>query len=284
MLCCLSHPSGIKNRQCSHHSEHIIETEKHNADTQLGDKALFQQPPKNKDCPICFLLLPEATSGTSNFQFPCCGKVICRGCDYALFIQGDETSCPFCRNSLSDGENCVKLLRQRAERNDPMAIFELGTCYFTGQLDVPQDQPKGLELWLRAGELGLATAYLNIGLIYKQGRCVEKNEAKSRQYYELAAMGGNMRARHHLGWMETVANNLEKATWHYLIAAEGGNFNSVKSIEKFYRHGLVTKREYKQALRAYQEYTDEVKSEQRDKAAAYDDSYQYLVEELTSNP
>eukprot|EP00956_Cyclotella_meneghiniana_P016618 scaffold26333_cov56-Cyclotella_meneghiniana.AAC.1 len=288
MLCCLSHRSGVKNCQVSHHSEPVPEFVKQNddADAQLRDRALFKRPRKNKDCPICFLLLPEATSGksTATLQFPCCGKIICRGCDYALFIEGNETSCPFCRSTLSNnGEDCVNLLRKRVERNDPAAMFELGTCYFTGELGVSIDQSKGLELWLRAGELGLATAYMNIGLIYKQGRGVENDETKSKYYYELAAIGGNVRARHHLGWLEAVANNVERAIRHYMIAAECGNLNSVMNIEEFYHHGLVTKNEYKQALLAYQEYIDEVKSEQRDKAAAFDESYKYLAEEFAMN-
>ena len=50
-------------------------------DDIICDDKLFKQPPPNKDCPICLLRLPELGSGS--MYMACCGKIICRGCDYA---------------------------------------------------------------------------------------------------------------------------------------------------------------------------------------------------------
>jgi hypothetical protein len=41
--------------------------------------------------------------------------------------------------------------------------------------------------------------------------------------------------------------------------------------------GLTTKDQYAKALRQYQTYLDEVKSDQRDKAVAHSDRYKYLA-------
>ena len=54
-----------------------------------------------------------------------------------------------------------------------------------------------------------------------------------------------------------------------MIAAGYGYDNSVKNILLFYKAGHTTKEDYRNALQAYQTYLDEIRSEQRDKAAAF---------------
>ena len=47
------------------------------------------------------------------------------------------------------------------------------------------------------------------------------------------------------------------------------------SIEDLYLEGEATEEEYTQALLSYQAYLDEIKSDQRNTAAAYDEAYKY---------
>ena len=54
---------------------------------------------------------------------------------------------------------------------------------------------------------------------------------------------------------------------HYMIAAGSGQSESLKAIQELYSNGLATKYDYMAALRAYQAYLEEIKSEQRDEAA-----------------
>ena len=60
-----------------------------------------------------------------------------------------------------------------------------------------------------------------------------------------------------------------------MIAAEGGNADSLKEMKRLYTHGYATKDDYAKALQAYQAYLVEIKSDDRDKAAAFSDSYKY---------
>ena len=53
-----------------------------------------------------------------------------------------------------------------------------------------------------------------------------------------------------------------------MFAAEGGHNNSLKAIQTLYTNGLATKEDYAKALRAYQAHLAEIKSTQRDAAAA----------------
>ena len=129
-----------------------------NASKSNDDESLFKQPPKNEDCPICFLTIPSLWTGHT-FQ-ACCGKVLCNGCIYTMLISSDADLCPFCRAPVV-GDDLVERLENLIERkNDGLAgaIYNLGVCYNQGSCGKPHDIAKAIELWTRAGELGHMTS------------------------------------------------------------------------------------------------------------------------------
>ena len=78
------------------------------------------------------------------------------------------------------------------------------------------------------------------------------------------------------GWFEEETGNMSRALKHYMIAARGGDDDSLKEIREFYMNGHATKDDYAKALRAHQKYVDGIKSDQRDKAAAFNrEKYRY---------
>ena len=79
-------------------------------------------------------------------------------------------------------------------------------------------------------------------------------------------MRGHAVARHNLGVREWNEGDTKRALKHWLVAAGGGNECSLNYTQRAYLEGISTKTEYKDALRAFQNYKDEMKSEQRDKA------------------
>ena len=99
---------------------------------------------------------------------------------------------------------------------------------------------------------------------------------QARHYSELAAMDGHAIARSNLGIMEEESGNVDKAIKHYLISVEGGNKQALEIIKDLYMIGRATKDEYAIALRMYQTYLDELKSGQRDEAAAFNTDWKYL--------
>ena len=166
-------------------------------------------------------------------------------------------------------EEIVKRTNKRIKVDDPEAIYNIGCDYRDGTNGYPRDYTKALELWHRSGELGHAASYCNIGYSYSNGRGVERDIKKAKHYYELAAMSGNSMARNNLGANEVRAgNNMERALKHYMIAVRGGESKSLEQIQKMYKLGHATKEYYTAALQAYREYLSEIKSDQRDKAAA----------------
>ena len=60
---------------------------------------------------------------------------------------------------------------------------------------------------------------------------------------------------------------------HFIIAARGGYNNALNSIQELYSVGHATKEDYTKALRLYQAYLGEIKSKQRDEAAAEDEEF-----------
>jgi len=187
-----------------------------------------------------------------------------------------EKTCPFCRSPIciSDEEENERIKR-RAESEDAEAIFTLGHFYANGEYGFPQDYDKALELWHQAGKLGNSRAYYNIGGAYYTGNGVEMDTKKAWHYYNLAAMGGDVKARNILGVEEVNVGNCDRALRHFMIAVEGGDDYSLETIRKMVRNGHATKDDYSKALITYQEYLNEIKSDQRDKVAAADGHYKY---------
>ena len=82
-------------------------------------------------------------------------------------------------------------------------------------------------------------------------------------------MMGNETARCNLGNKEGKAGNIDRALKHFMIAVRSGYANSLNMIKRLYSSGHATKEDYSKALQSYQTYLNEIKSKQRDKAAAY---------------
>ena len=264
------------NRDCqiAHRPVHKKACKKRAA--ELRDEALFGEPPnEHGDCPICFLRLPSMGSG--RIYMSCCGKIVCGGCCHADVYDNHGNiivgkNCPFCRTPppTSDEEH-IERLKKRLEVDDPYAFYMMGGFYAYGRYGVPQDNTKALDFFRKAGKFG----YTNIGLAYDNGDCVERDEKMASHYHELAAMEGNVAARQILGLDEYDAGNYDNALKHHMIAVKCGDTESVKEIQQMYMDGHVAKDDYANALRSHQVYINEIKSDQRDKAAAFREDYRY---------
>ena len=246
---------------------------------ELLDDKIFDDPPPKDECPIC--LVPMTYM--SNWQFegkicdvdktymPCCGKYICGGCCFGVAKEIKSGNmkqwCALCRVPYTaSGEEFVKRVEKRMKLNDSEAYHELGFSYFRGTDGLPQDHRKGFELMTRAAELGSINGHFELGYCFQVGNVVEKDMEKAIHHYKLAAMGGHENARYNLGRIEGMNGNDDRAMKHFMIGARSGEDDSLKEVGFGYKHGLVTKDEYANTLRAHKDAQDEMKSEQRTKA------------------
>jgi TPR repeat protein len=133
---------------------------------------------------------------------------------------------------------------------------------------LPQDSKKAIELCTKAADLGSILAHRSLGECYYRGTVTTKDVKKAKHHFEIAAMKGDSSARHNLGAYEIEQRkDLQRAYRHFLIAAKDGFDDSMKAVTDGYKRGYVTKSELEDTLRAYQRSLDEMKSEQRYKAA-----------------
>jgi len=269
------------NRECqmAHRSQHKKACRK--KARELHDEKLFKQPPPLEDCPICMVQLPTFVTG--RMYMSCCGKMICCGCIVAVQIRAalagrrkEDDICPFCRTSpAKTNEETIRRYEKRIELNDAYATYNMGGYHARGLYGLPRNMAKALELWHRAGELGSAEAYGCIGIAHDHGDGVERDLKKATHYWELAAMEGHLEARYNLGSIEVEGGNIERALKHFMIAVRNGCADSLDYIKQSHPRGNISKDEYAKVLRSYQAYLDDIKSDQRDEAAAFRDGYKY---------
>ena len=234
---------------------------------ELYDEQLFKDVEPD-ECPICLLPLPlDADESTIH---SCCGKRICIGCEYAMEISEGKDLCAFCRTPpASSGEEEIERTKNLMDKGNAEAFNYFSGYYVQGINGMPQDYQKARELWLKAGELGYAGAYFNLGQSFMEGLGVEVDVKKAEHYYELATIGGSVIARHNLGGLEVDAGNFDRAFKHFMIAARAGYKESLDAAKTGYTNGMITKDEYANTLRAYHERQKEMKSDERDTAKEY---------------
>ena len=123
-----------------------------------------------------------------------------------------------------------------------------------------------IEYWTKAAELGDIDAHYNLGVLYRDGEGVGKDEEKAVHHYEKAAIGGHHDARHNLGCVQQDNGNIERAVKHFTIAANLGYEGSMRTLWEYYKHGCITKEDLDATLRTHQAALDEMKSSEREVA------------------
>lgn len=236
--------------------------------SQLFENALFA-PPQTPECPICFLPFPLG-SGMATFQ-QCCGTAVCNGCIYAVAIKTRPPPCPFCRAPASrSGAEVVQRLEQRMEVGDAEAMNEIACKYLEGDSGLPQDTKKAMELFNKAATLGSMESHFNLANVYYHGmHSYEKDATKARHHYQIAAIGGNVKARHNLGCLECSVGNADRGMRHIMISAKAGDDTSLNAIGGAFRSALLSKEEFEGCLRAHKKSQDDTKSENRELAAKH---------------
>ena len=87
--------------------------------------------------------------------------------------EGANILCAFCRTpcAKSDEEN-IRRINNLMNKGNGDAFYMLAGHYAGGEMGLPQDWLKATELWLKAGELGCAEAYFNLGNAFDNGEGV----------------------------------------------------------------------------------------------------------------
>jgi hypothetical protein len=118
-------------------------------------------------------------------------------------------------------DRALELYTQAGEADFPDALNDLGFFSYTGSLGVQLDQPKALEYFQRAADLGQTEAMVNVASFIDKGKIPGRTPADAAVYLYRAIRGGSQ------GALEALTDQPEyfsKATWSALQAkmAEAG--------------------------------------------------------------
>ena len=102
-------------------------------------------------------------------------------------------------------------LRRQAVAGDPVAQYEYGRRFLTGQKGVPRSYKRAFRWFSKAAESREPRAMAAMGLCYERGIGVKRSLTKARRWYAAAVDEGNDDACHSLVQMEARAGNLTGA-------------------------------------------------------------------------
>ena len=285
-----------KHCQNRHWKEHKIECKpikkelaKRGGKLDLGtelDLGPLPDLPSREECPICMRTLPIHENLQSYSE--CCGKILCRGCIFQHLMKSGKwadagqtqevvlayqaPTCAFCRTAIprSDEESLARI-RKRVERNDPCAMHNLAIPgYRFGINGLPVDDAKCVDLLRQSAGLGFPTAQYQLGNYQHDGDMgLEQNEEEAIKYWEKAAEGGHLHARHNLGCAANEKGDRVTAMRHWRLSASGGLKKSMYGIVVCFKEGLLHHGDLAKTLRAFYQARAELRSEERDKHIEY---------------
>lgn len=137
------------------------------------------------------------------------------------------------KNDVSEG---VKWLELAAKNEHQEAQYDLSL----GLLD---SSPKDALFWLeKSANSGHAKAQYMLGLMYEDGKVIEKDYKKAAEWYKKAAEQGNTDAQLALGYMyrdgDGVVKDVQQGIKWYELAATNGNVDAQFLIAISYRNGI----------------------------------------------
>ena len=197
-------------------------------------------------CPIC---MEEWDVNDTPFLRVCCCRTICESC---MDKTGSEP-CPLCRVPCpaSDGEY-LALLRRHVNNDMPGAISSLAMFYSIGDMGLAKSEKKAAKLYKRAVELGNATAALNLGHLYSQGRGVKQDKKKSLQLYRMAAARGMAAAQYNAALHLRSRGHFEEAFAFCKLAADQGLTGAENNLGMHYMNGVGVTRNLDEARRVFE--------------------------------
>lgn len=149
----------------------------------------------------------------------------------------------------------VELYAVAAEQGEPVAQLGLGDCYTRSNM--LRDPKKAAHWYARAADSGIPAAQYCYGLCLRDGTGVERDIARSKELFLLAAKGGHAEAQYALGeyyakaLYDTKQDYAEAMQW-YTGAAESGHAGARYALGVCYERGVGTEKKLTKAVEWYE--------------------------------
>jgi TPR repeat protein len=146
------------------------------------------------------------------------------------------------QDDAQDKKNPLRDLRERAERGDAEAQYELGRSYASGEFGLKRDRAQAAAWYRKAAEQGNTDAQFWLGILYDRPDD-DGNDALAVAWYRKAAERGDSRAQYYLGTKYIQGRGVEKndaqALAWFRKAAEQGDFQAERALIEMKRRGMI---------------------------------------------
>jgi uncharacterized protein len=164
----------------------------------------------------------------------------------AVSFAGSAAAGPFedavAAYNKGDYATALRLMRSLAEQGDASAQVQLGVMYDNGR-GVPQDYATAVSWYRKAAEQGLATAQNYLGARYYTGRGVQNDMAAAVSWFRKAAEQGDASAQVQLGKMYGAGMGVpeDHVTAHmwFNLAAASGDETKGLPLEFFWPNTAI---------------------------------------------
>ena len=239
-----------------------------------------------EECSICLERL-----GTLRISVLPCSHALHATCLEQLRNYGVSQSCSLCRAMLPPLAPLPRDLFDKAI--DLYSIVEervvAGQTHWDSMSRQEQRlMSKAINLWIEAAGQGLIEAMYNLGLMYRLGRGVLRDDKRAVSWYRDAASRGHANAQNNLGFMYNhnrggVGLNDKEAVRWYSLAAQQGLTDAQFNLGVMYRQGRGVDQSDVEAVHWYTRASRGGSSEalnalKRIRCEYGDEQFTYLVE------
>ena len=146
----------------------------------------------------------------------------------------------------------------------------MGMKYGYGELGLPVDQGKCIDLLCQSADLGNAVSQYQLGNYHLTGEMgLEQNKEEALQHYQKAAECGDLMAWYTLGVTEHNKGNRAAALRRLRVSASGGLRRPMDGLIAYFENGLLQHGDLAETLQAFYRSRAEMKSKERDKCIVY---------------
>ena len=138
-------------------------------------------------CAVCSSVFPDGLYGGYCMLYACCGKQVCRVCDYVDLVFDQKTDrCHMCN---STGIGNIGITKKQAKKGHAWAQHLLGEKYWFGE-SVSESEYNAMRWFRKAASQGHPLALLNLSILYRKGQGGCKRDLSTAADYieRMAAM------------------------------------------------------------------------------------------------
>jgi|GEM_PF-1912751 len=157
-----------------------------------------------------------------------------------------------------DKNESLRLLTASAV-NNPNAQLQLGLKYKNGD-GVPKDEAKAFALFQKSADQGNHAAQFEVGVAYHFALSVKQDYSAALKWYRMSAEGGDTSAMNNLGVLYGMGYGTPydpvKAAYWYKKSAENGYYLSMRNLAKCHLNGEGVEQNYEKAAYWFQKASD----------------------------